>query len=177
MSTVYSIKKGLDIKLFGESEKTLVDLKAKRFAVKPPDFIGCFPKMLVKEGDEVKAGTPLFFDKYRPDLLFTAPISGKVAMVHRGAKRRLLEVIIESDGKESAEDFGKSDITGLKKETIVEKLLKSGIWPMLRQRPYSVIANPKDEPKAIFISAFDTAPLAPDFDLIVEGKAKHSRPA
>ena len=172
MSTVYSIKKGLDIKLIGESEKNLVDLKAKRFAVKPPDFIGCFPKMLVKEGDEVKAGTPLFFDKYRPELLFTAPVSGKVAMVHRGAKRRLLEVIIESDGKEAAEDFGKSDIAGLKKETIVEKLLKSGIWPMLRQRPYSVIANPKDEPKAIFIAAFDTAPLAPDFDLLVEGKGE-----
>ena len=172
MSTVYSIKKGLDIKLIGESEKSLVDLKAKRFAVKPPDFIGCFPKMLVKEGDEVKSGTSLFFDKYRPELLFTAPVSGKVAMVHRGAKRRLLEVIIESDGKEAAEDFGKSDIAGLKKEAIIEKLLKSGIWPMLRQRPYSVIANPKDEPKAIFIAAFDTAPLAPDFDLIVEGKSK-----
>ena len=172
MSTVYSIKKGLDIKLFGESQKTIADLNAKRFAIKPPDFIGCFPKMLVKEGDEVKAGTPLFFDKYRDDLLFTAPVSGKVVTVNRGAKRRLLEVIIESDGKETAEDFGKNDIAGLKRDIIIEKLLKSGIWSMLRQRPYSVIANPKDEPKAIFVAAFDTAPLAPEFDLIVEGKGE-----
>jgi len=172
MSTVYSIKKGLDIKLFGESQKTIADLNTKRFAIKPPDFIGCFPKMLVKEGDEVKAGTPLFFDKYRDDLLFTAPVSGKVVTVNRGAKRRLLEVIIESDGKETAEDFGKNDIAGLKRDIIIEKLLKSGIWSMLRQRPYSVIANPKDEPKAIFVAAFDTAPLAPEFDLIVEGKGE-----
>ena len=172
MSTVYSIKKGLDIKLIGESEKTLVDLKAKRFAIKPPDFTGCFPKMLVKEGDEVKAGTPLFFDKYRDELIFTAPLSGKVVSVNRGAKRLLLEVIIESDGKDTAEDYGKTNIAGLKKDAIVEKLLKSGIWPMIRQRPYSVIANPKDEPKAIFVAAFDTAPLSPDFDLIVEGKEK-----
>ena len=172
MSTVYSIKKGLDIKLIGESEKTVSDLNAKKYAIKPPDFIGCFPKMLVKEGDEVKAGTPLFFDKYRDNILFTAPVSGKVASVHRGAKRRLLEVIIEADGKNEAEDFGKSNIDGLKKDAIVEKLLKSGVWPMIRQRPYSVIANPKDEPKAIFISAFDTAPLAPDFDLFVEGQGE-----
>jgi Na+-transporting NADH:ubiquinone oxidoreductase subunit A len=156
----------------GESEKTLVDLKAKRFAVKPPDFTGCFPKMLVKEGDIVKAGTPLFFDKYRDNILFTSPLSGKVAMVHRGAKRRLLEVIIESDGRQTFEDFGKDKIDGLKKEAIVEKLLKSGIWPMIRQRPYSVIANPKDDPKAIFINAFDTAPLAPDFDFLVEGRGE-----
>jgi Na+-transporting NADH:ubiquinone oxidoreductase subunit A len=156
----------------GESEKTLVDLKAKRFAVKPPDFTGCFPKMLVKEGDIVKAGTPLFFDKYRDNILFTSPLSGKVAMVHRGAKRRLLEVIIESDGRQTFEDFGKDKIDSLKKEAIVEKLLKSGIWPMIRQRPYSVIANPKDDPKAIFINAFDTAPLAPDFDFLVEGRGE-----
>ncbi|MCF6169806.1 MAG: Na(+)-translocating NADH-quinone reductase subunit A [Bacteroidales bacterium] len=172
MSTVYSIKKGLDIKLIGGPQKTVVDLKAQRFAIKPPDFTGCFPKMLVKEGDEVKAGSPLFFDKYRDDILFTAPVSGKVLTVKRGAKRRLLEVIIESDGKEVSEDFGKNNIDGLKREAIIEKLLKSGVWPMVRQRPYSVVANPKDTPKAIFVNAFDTAPLAPDFDFIVEGRGE-----
>lgn len=170
MSTVYSIKKGLDIKLLGESQKTVASLNAKRYAIKPPDFVGCFPKMLVKEGDAVKAGTQLFYNKYRADIFFSAPVSGKVVEIKRGAKRRLLEVIIESDGKESSEDFGKENIAGLKREAIIEKLLKSGIWPMLRQRPYSVVANPKDEPKAIFITAFDTAPLAPDLDLFVDGK-------
>ncbi len=175
MSTVYSIKKGLDIKLIGEPQKTIADLNAKRFAIKPPDFIGCFPKMLAKEGDEVKIGSPLFFDKYREEILFTAPVSGKVIMVKRGAKRRLLEVIIETDGKETAEDFGKGDVAGLSREAIIEKLMKSGVWPMIRQRPYSVIANPKDEPKAIFVTAFDSAPLAPDFDLIVEGRGEAFR--
>jgi len=172
MSTVHKIKKGLDIKLLGEAEKTIVDLNAKRFAIKPPDFIGCFPKMLVIEGDTVKAGSPLFFDKYRDNIQFTSPVSGKVVGIIRGAKRKLLRVIIESDEKQEAVDFGKIDMKAATKESLTEILLKSGIWPMIRQRPYSTVANPKDDPKAIFISAFDTAPLAPDFDLIVHGQGK-----
>ena len=169
MSTVYKIKKGLDIKLFGEAEKTIVDLNAKRFAIKPPDFVGCFPKLLIKEGDEVKAGTPLFFDKYRDNILFTSPVSGKVAGIIRGAKRKMLEVIVESDDQQKSVDFSKADPAKIDREAIVGKLLKSGVWPGIRQRPYSTIANPKDVPKAIFVSGFDTAPLAPDFDLIVHG--------
>lgn len=172
MSTVYKIKKGLDIKLIGEAEKTIVDLKAKRFAIKPPDFIGCFPKMLASEGDLVKAGTPIFFDKYRDNIIFTAPVSGKLIEIRRGAKRKMLEVIIESDGKNEAIDFGAANASGLGRQAIIDKLLKSGVWPMIRQRPYSTIANPADEPKAIFVSAFDTAPLAPDFDFIVQGQEK-----
>ncbi len=172
MSTVYSIKKGLDIRLIGEAEKTVVDLNAERFAVKPPDFIGCFPKMTVKEGDEVKAGSRLFFDKYRPDIIFTSPVSGKVLEIRRGAKRKILEVVIESDGKNESVDFGKNDIGSLSREKIVETMLNSGIWPALRQRPYSVIADPKTEPKSIFIPAFDSSPLAPDFDLMVHGKGE-----
>lgn len=170
MSTTFVIKKGLDIKLLGDAEKTVVDLNAERFAIKPPNFIGCFPKVLVKEGDLVKAGTPLFYDKYRDNIVFTAPVSGKVEALKRGAKRRLLEIIIDSDGKNEAIDFGTSNIGNLKKDEIVEKMLKSGVWPVLRQRPYSVIANPNDAPKAIFIAAYDTSPLAPDFDLIVHGQ-------
>jgi Na+-transporting NADH:ubiquinone oxidoreductase subunit A len=170
MSTAYKIKKGLDIKLLGEAEKTIVDLNAKRFAIKPPDFIGCFPKMLVEEGDLVKTGTPLFYDKYRTEIKFTSPVSGKVMEIVRGAKRRLLQVIIESDGKDVAVDFGKTDISSVDRDTIIEKMLTSGVWPMIRQRPYSIVADPKVAPKAIFISAFDTAPLAADFDLVVHGK-------
>jgi Na+-transporting NADH:ubiquinone oxidoreductase subunit A len=172
MSTVYQIKKGLDIKLIGEAEKTIVDLKAKRFAIKPPDFIGCFPKMLAKEGDAVKVGTPIFFDKYRDNIIFTSPVSGKLIEVRRGAKRKMLEVILESDGKNEAIDFGATDLASLGKQALIDKLLKSGVWPMIRQRPYSTIANPADEPKAIFVSAFDSSPLAPDFNLIVEGQGK-----
>ncbi len=170
MSTDYIIKKGLDIKLLGDAEKTIVDLNAKRFAIKPTDFIGCFPKMLVKEGDKVKAGSPLFFDKYRPDIKFSSPVSGEIKSLVRGAKRKLLEIIVESDGKGESEDFGTKNIADLNKDTIIEKMLESGIWPMIRQRPYSTIADPKIEPKAIFVSAFSSAPLAPDFDLIVHGQ-------
>ena len=170
MSTNFIIKKGLDIKLLGEAEKTIVDLNAEKFAIKPPDFIGCFPKVIVKEGDDVKAGTPLYFDKYRDNIIFTSPVSGKVEAIKRGPKRRLLEIIIDSDGKNEAIDFGSSKINSLKKDEIVEKMLKSGVWPVLRQRPYSVIANPNETPKAIFVAAYDTSPLAPDFDLIVHGQ-------
>lgn len=172
MSTTFVIKKGLDIKLLGDAEKTIVDLDAEKFAIKPPNFMGCFPKVLVKEGDLVKAGTPLFYDKYRDNIVFTAPVSGKVEAIKRGAKRRLMEIVIDSDGKNEAIDFGASNIDSLKKDVVVEKMLKSGVWPVLRQRPYSVIANPNDTPKAIFVAAYDTSPLAPDFDLIVHGQGE-----
>ncbi len=172
MSTTFVIKKGLDIKLLGDAEKTVVDLNAKTFAIKPPNFIGCFPKVLVKDGDLVKAGTPLFFDKYRENIVFTAPVSGKVKAVKRGSKRRLLEIIIDSDQKNESIDFGTSKISDLNKEAVIEKMLKSGVWPVLRQRPYSVIANPNDAPKAIFVAAYDTSPLAPDYDLIVHGQGE-----
>ncbi|PIQ35092.1 MAG: NADH:ubiquinone reductase (Na(+)-transporting) subunit A [Bacteroidetes bacterium CG18_big_fil_WC_8_21_14_2_50_41_14] len=170
MSTNYLINKGLDIKLLGDSEKNIVDYSAKRFAVKPTDFIGVFPKMMVAEGDLVQVGTPLFYDKNRTNIIFTSPVSGKVEALKRGAKRRLLEVIIQSDDKFDAVQFAPQKVDGMSREAIIETMLQSGIWPMLRQRPYSVIANPAETPKAIYIPAFDTSPLAPDFDLVVQGK-------
>jgi Na+-transporting NADH:ubiquinone oxidoreductase subunit A len=168
MSEVYKIKKGLDIRLIGEAEKKISTISSDRFALKPPDFVGVFPKTFVKEGDLVKAGTPVFFHKYRDNIIFTSPVSGKVTEVHRGAKRKMLEIRIESDGKMEYESFGKADPKSLTREQVSEKLLKSGTWAYIRQRPYSIIANPEDNPKAIVISAFDSAPLAPDFDFIVE---------
>ncbi len=167
MSAVYSIKKGLDINLLGEAEKTVVDLNDRLFAVKPTDFNDCFPKLLIEEGNDVKAGSPLFMDKYRTEIVFTSPVSGKVKEIKRGAKRKILEVIVESDGKNESLDFGAADISSIKRDEILEKLLKSGVWPIVRQRPYSVIADVKDEPKSIFISAFESGPLAPDYDLML----------
>jgi len=172
MSTVTKIKKGLNINLIGEAEKTIKDLVTNQFAIKPTDFIGVFPKLHVNEGDSVKAGSPLFVDKYRDNILFTSPVSGKVKEIKRGAKRILLEVKIEADGKDEAIDFGAEKPASLSREAIVKKMLDSGIWPLIRQRPYSVIANPNDKPKSIFISTFDTSPLAPDNDLIVHGNGE-----
>jgi Na+-transporting NADH:ubiquinone oxidoreductase subunit A len=153
--------------MLGEAEKTVVDLNDHLFAVKPTDFQDCFPKLLVQEGDKVKAGSPLFMDKYRSEIFFTSPVSGKVKEIRRGAKRKILDVIVESDGKNESEDFGAADISKAGREEIVEKLLKSGVWPVIRQRPYSTIADSKDTPKSIFIAAFESGPLAPDYDLLL----------
>lgn len=169
MSNVIKIKKGLNIKLIGDAEKTIKELSTDQYAIKPTDFIGVIPRMLVKEGDAVKAGTPLFMDKNREDLIFTSPVSGTVKEIKRGAKRLLLEVKVTADNQNEAIDFGKADPKTLTAEAIIEKLLQSGVWAFIRQRPYSVIANPADKPKAIFISTFDTSPLAPDNDFIING--------
>ncbi len=170
MSETITIKQGLDINLVGEAEKTITEVEAGVYAIKPPDFGGVFPKMLVHEGDEVKAGTLLFYDKYRENIKFSSPVSGIIKEIKRGAKRVLLEIKIEAGASQEFVDFGAAPPNTLNRENIIEKLLESGIWPVIRQRPYTVIANPKDDPKAIFISAFDTSPMAPDFDLIVHGQ-------
>ena len=172
MSKDIKIKKGLDIKLLGKAENKVSGHSSVDFAIKPPDFTGVFPKLYVKPGEEIKAGTPLFFDKYRDNILFSSPVSGKVVEVRRGAKRKMLEVRIESDGKQDYMDFGKADPGKLSKDEITEKLLKSGVWANIRQRPYSVIAEPGNTPKAIFISAFDSAPLAVDMDFVLDEEAK-----
>jgi Na+-transporting NADH:ubiquinone oxidoreductase subunit A len=169
MSKVIKIRKGLNIKLRGKAEKILVKAEpSDRYAVKPTDFPGLTPKMLLKEGDAVKAGTPLFMDKNRPEVLFASPVSGTLEAVVRGEKRRILEVVVKADGKDVSEDFSKAKPASLTKEAITEYLLAGGVWPFIRQRPYAVIANPQDTPKSIFISCFDTAPLGPDYDYIYQ---------
>lgn len=170
MPEIIKIKKGFDIRLLGEADKTAKEVRSRQYAIKPIDFIGVFPKLLIQEGDEVKVGTPLFFDKYRENVKFTAPASGKIKEIRRGAKRVLLEVVIDSDDKFTQEDFGAEDPQSLSREDVITKLLEAGIWPVIRQRPYGIIALPETDPKAIMVSAFDTHPLAPDYDFIVEGQ-------
>ncbi len=162
------IKKGIDIHLVGEAKKEVKDYMPQLFAIKPHDFIGVVPKMHVAEGDDVKVGTVLFHDKNNESVFFTSPASGKVKAIVRGEKRVILQVIIESDGKFETIDFGKADPSKLSRNEIVEKLVQSGTWTMLRQRPYSTIAKTQDEPKCIAVSMFDTAPLAPDNNFIVK---------
>jgi Na+-transporting NADH:ubiquinone oxidoreductase subunit A len=123
------------------------------------------PQLDVKPGDEVMAGSPLFHDKIHPGILFTSPVNGKVVPVERGDRRKILQVVVEKSG-DGFVDFGKSDPEKLPAEAIKDKLLRSGLWPAIRQRPYHVIANPSDKPKSVFISGIDTAPLAPDYDFI-----------
>ncbi|MEN8121959.1 MAG: Na(+)-translocating NADH-quinone reductase subunit A [Bacteroidota bacterium] len=169
MSKVIKIKKGLDIHLKGQAEKVLVDLgMSANYAVKPTDFEGLTPKLLVKAGHEVKTGTPLFYDKYKPEIMFTSPVSGTVLEINRGERRRILEVIIKANDKAEYEPFTKANPNDLKKDEIKENILKSGLWPAIRQRPYAIIANPADTPKAIYISGFDSAPLAPDYEFALK---------
>ena len=172
MSEVIKIKKGLTIKLQGEADRKLSELGSLKYALKPTDFIGVFPKLNVKEGDKVKAGSPVFYDKYRENIQFTSPVSGIITGIKRGAKRVLLEIRIEADEKNEYVDFGAANPVSLDREAIVEKLLQSGLWSSIRQRPYSTIADPTVSPKAIFISGFDNGPLAIDYDFVLQGKGE-----
>ncbi len=168
MSKVIKLKRGLDIRLVGEAEKTVVQVPVgKTCAVVPDSFTGITPKLLVSEGTKVKAGTPLFFDKARPQILFTAPVSGTVAAIRRGERRKILAIEIEADAAIEYEKFPVSAPAKATREKIVEVLLQSGLWPLIMQRPYGIIASPTDTPKAIFISGFDSAPLAPDMNFVL----------
>jgi Na+-transporting NADH:ubiquinone oxidoreductase subunit A len=171
MSLLVKLKKGLDIKIKGPAEKILAaDVNPTLYGVKPIDFQSLTPKLDVKPGDMVLAGSPLFHDKNRPEVLFSSPVSGKVLSVNRGDRRKLLEIVVEKAGDQFV-DFGKCDPAALTREKIIQTLLKSGLWPAVRQRPYHIVANPVDVPKAIFISGFDTSPLAPDYNFIIENSS------
>ena len=171
MSKVIKIRKGLDIKLKGTAEKIISQAEpATTFATKPTDFPGLTPKLNARPEDKVKAGSVLFFDKIRPEIKFTSPVSGIVKAVNRGERRRILEVVVESDGKYESLDFKAGDPNGMSRDEVRQKILDAGLWPAIRQRPYAIIASPQSEPKAIFISGFNTAPLAPDLDFVVKGQ-------
>lgn len=174
MSQVIKLKKGLDILLKGEAKRELTQLPlVHAYALKPEDFPGVTPKLLVRVDDEVKVGTPLFFDKYRPQILFTSPVSGKVSDIVRGEKRKILEVVITPEAEQVYETFEVPAVEAADREQIKSLLLNAGLWPMIIQRPYGIIANPQDTPKSIFVSGFDSAPLAPDMNFVLENEAEN----
>ena len=170
MAETVKIRKGLNIKLKGKAEKVYVDVPiSETVAVKPTDFTNLRVKLLCQVGDEVKAGTALFCDKDNDKVVFTSPVSGEVVEVKRGDKRKILEIKVLADKEIMYEPFKQANPADLSREEIIEWMLKSGTWPLVRQRPFEIIANPEDTPKAIFISAFNSAPLAPDNDFILHG--------
>lgn len=167
MSNNIVLKQGLDIPISGAAaQKTGKKVVPDVIAVKPTDFKGFLPRLLVKEGDNVLAGSPVLADKKNPDILITSPVSGTVSEIVRGEKRKLLEVRIKADGRQEHVDFGPHKADEMSPEEVKSLLLKSGLWPGLVQRPYGIIANPVIRPKAIFVSAFATAPLAADTDFV-----------
>jgi Na+-transporting NADH:ubiquinone oxidoreductase subunit A len=171
MTRVIKIKKGLDLNLKGKSqaiEKSAV--RSQRYTIYPDDFPGFIPKVAVKQGDAVLAGTPLLFDKNRPELKVVSPVGGTVEAINRGEKRKLLSIVILADGKNEYVDFGKKILRDLSPEAIKSALAEAGIFAFIKQRPYDVLANPNDTPRDIFVSGFYSAPLAPDTDFILEGQ-------
>ena len=163
MSNTLDLKKGLDIPLKGAAAcEVTAKVLPETVAVKPIDFPGLLPRLLVKEGDRVLAGSPVISDKTNPALLVTSPVSGTVAEIVRGEKRKLLAVLVKTDATGEGVDFGITKNADA--DTIKDVLLRSGLWLSLVQRPYGVIADPAVKPKSIFVSTFSTAPLAPDTD-------------
>ena len=170
MSKEIRLKRGLNINLIGEADKVYASVKpTERYVVKPTDFPGLTPKLAVKVGDKVKAGTTLFFDKYNDKVKFCSPVSGEVSDIVRGDKRKILALILKSDTVIIYEEFTTATSKSVSREQIIDTMLKSGVWPFIRQKPYDIVANPADMPKAIFISAFNTAPLTIDNDFALYG--------
>ena len=170
---VHILKKGHDITLEGTASSVIDDsTAATTFAMQPPNFIGIspIPKVVVSVGDEVKAGDELYFDKKQPVIKYVAPVSGEVIAVNRGEKRSIKEIVILADKTIKHKKFAAFDLEKSDRAALVNYLLESGAWTMIRQRPFDIIADPTAEPKGIFISTFDSAPLAPDLNFVVEGK-------
>ena len=171
MTEVIKLRKGLNIKLKGGASKELETLPTPSMvALKPTDFPGLTPKLSVKADYEVKAGEALFYDKYHPEIVFTSPVGGKVVSINRGERRKILEVVVETNESLGSADFKKADPATLSSDEVKEQLLKSGLWPFIKRRPYGTIASPGEKPISIYISTFDTAPLAPDYNFIAEGQ-------
>jgi len=173
MSKDIRIKKGVSIKLEGSAERVYANIPTSEYyLVKPGDFTGLKPKLTVKVGDQVQAGSSLFFDKENPSVMISSPVSGEVSEIRRGEKRKILAVVVKAKAEITYKEFSKAEAKDLSREQIIEQMLAAGVWPFVRQRPFAVIANPADMPKAVFISAFDSAPLACDNDFILHGMEK-----
>lgn len=170
MSDIITVKKGFDIKIIGEAQNKIINPKIKSYALKPLDYVGVIPKLLVKEGDKVKAGSPVFYAKHNEKILFTSSVSGVVSSIIRGEKRIIEQVIITSDEVQEYEDFGKESLASMNREDVIKKLLQSGLWTLIRRRPYSIIPNPDSQPKCIIVSGFDSSPLAADYNILLKGK-------
>ena len=169
------LKRGFTINLAGKPEKTVSDAPpSDTYALKPTDFTGMLrPKVIVDEGDTVKAGTPILFDRKLDAVKYCAPVSGEVVEVKRGEKRKLLEVKILADKEityEEHKQYSVSDLTSLNRDEAQKHMLSGGVWPHIIQRPYGIVANPADTPKNIFISTFSTSPLAPNYDILLKGQ-------
>ena len=171
MANVIKLRKGLDIHLQGRAEEKKIQLKSNgKYALVPDDFEGVTPKVVVREGDKVKAGDALFVNKQYPEVRFASPVSGTVREVVRGERRKVLCVKVDADSQQEFVDFGRKDVGKLTGEQVINALLEAGIFGYINQLPYAVSTNPETKPKAIFVSALRDKPLAADFEFEVKGQ-------
>lgn len=171
MSKQIKIRKGVDIRLVGNPLDTIsVAGRSKTYAIQPSDYEGLTPKLKVKEGDNVKAGSTLFYDKKMDSVQYVSPVSGTVKAIVRGDKRRILAVVVEADASDSYHEFGALDLKKASREDILNKVLEGGMFPCFRQRPFDVVANPSDIPRSIHVSGFDSSPLAATTSVCLEGR-------
>ena len=171
INQIINLRKGLDIRLKGRAEEQKLQLKSNgKYALVPDDFEGVTPKVVVREGDHVKAGDALFVNKQFPEIRFASPVSGKVTAVERGERRKVLCVKVEADAQQEYADFGKKDVTKMDGQQVVNALLEAGLFGYINQLPYAVSTNPETKPKAIFVSALRDKPLACDFEYEVKGQ-------
>lgn len=174
MANVIKLRKGLDIKLRGKAKAERLKITASGdIALCPSSFVGIVPKLVVKEGDHVKAGEPLFVSKQSPRVGFASPVSGTVASVVRGERRKVLCVKLRSDAHQEYADFGKKDVSRMTGTDVKEALLSGGLFGYINQLPYAVSADPADDPRAIFISALRDKPLSCDFEEELRGEEGH----
>ncbi|MDR0536837.1 MAG: Na(+)-translocating NADH-quinone reductase subunit A [Tannerellaceae bacterium] len=171
MTQVIKIKRGLDIHLKGKASNVMLEGKqSETFAVTPSNYQGISPKVIVKPGDKVGAGSAVMIDKNRQQIKFAAPVSGEIIAVNRGEKRKLLNIVIKPDAANEYVNFGQKNVSTISSHEVRDAILEAGLWPVIRQRPYDVVAAPDTVPRDIFLSAFYSAPLAPDFLYILRGR-------
>lgn len=169
----HGLTKGYDLKLVGApTSNDVSDAAVTRFAIQPPDFLGIspIPKVVVNVGDEVLAGQELFFDKKKPEIKYVSPVSGEVVEINRGAKRSIAEIVILADRQTRYVQQDPPQLGVASRDEVVDFMAKSGAWSLLNQRPFDVIPEIDQVPRDIFISTFDTAPLAPDNNLLIAGR-------
>ena len=173
INQIFHLRKGLDIRLKGSADEQKLQLKSNgRYALVPDDFEGVTPKVVVREGDHVKAGDALFVNKQYPQVRFASPVSGKVVAVERGDRRKVLSIKVEADAQQEFVDFGKKDVSKLDGQSVVDALLEAGLFGYINQLPYAVSTNPETMPKAIFVSALRDKPLACRFEYECKGQEK-----
>ncbi len=172
MANIISIKKGLSLNLKGKAPEELLEpvAKSETYAVVPDDFVGLTPKLAVKVGDRVQVGSPILYHKASPDVKITSPVSGEVVAVNRGAKRKILDIEVKADAELDYKAFDVEGLLNKSAEDVLALIMESGLFAFFKQRPYDRLADPKVAPRDIFVTANFTAPLAPNFAYLIQGR-------